>query len=59
MPHAVDSFLKLRPRLREVREQEDGWILALFDYEPKDMDVLGLLTELRNEGVISEFRREC
>jgi hypothetical protein len=58
MPQAVDSFLKLRPRLREVREQEDGWILALFDYDPKDMGVLGLLTELHNEGVISEFRRE-
>lgn len=58
MLQAVESFLKLRPRLREVREQEDGWILALFDYDPKDTDVLGLLTELHNEGVISEFRRE-
>ena len=58
MPQAVDSFLKLRSRLREVREQEDGWILALFDYDPKDVDVLCLLTELHNEGVIAEFRRE-
>jgi len=58
MPQAVDSFLKLRPRLSEVREQEDGWILAFFNYDPKDMAVLGLLTELHNEGVISEFRRE-
>jgi len=58
MAQAVETFLKLRPRLREVREQEDGWILALFDYDPKDADVLGLLTELHNSGVISEFRRE-
>lgn len=33
MSQAVDSFLKLRPRLREVREQDDGWIFALFDYD--------------------------
>jgi hypothetical protein len=58
MPQAVDSFLTLRSRLREVREQEDGWILALFDYDPKDVDVLYLLTELHNEGAIAEFRRE-
>lgn len=58
MPQAVDSFLKLRPRLREVREQEDGWILALLDYDSKDAGVLSLLTELHNEGVVSEFRRQ-
>lgn len=58
MLQAVDSFLKLRPCLREVREQEDGWILALFDYDLKDSGVLGLLTELHNEGVVSEFRRQ-
>ncbi|HOC55068.1 MAG TPA: hypothetical protein PKI20_05565 [Verrucomicrobiota bacterium] len=57
MPQAVDNFLRLRPSLRDVREQEDGWILALFDYEMKDMDRLSLLTELHNGGVIAEFRR--
>ena len=58
MLQAVDSFLKLRPLLREVRDQDDGWILALFDYDSKDAVVLALLTELHNDGVISEFRRE-
>src|ERR1039457_4143375 len=58
MLQAVESFLKLRQHLREVREQDDGWILALFDNAPTDTDMLGLLTKLYNEGVISEFRRE-
>ena len=58
MVPAVEGFLKLRPRLREVREQQDGWILALFDYDPKATDALDLLTELHNVGVISEVRRK-
>lgn len=58
MLQAVENFLKLRPCLREVREQEDGWILASFDYDSNDKDTPGLLTELHNEGVIAEIRRE-
>ena len=57
MEQAVETFLELRPRLREVREQQSGWILALFDYDPKDTGELALLTELHNEGVIAEVRR--
>jgi hypothetical protein len=58
MLQAVHSFLKLRQHLREVQEQDDGWILALFDYNPTDTNALSLLTELHNSGVISECRRE-
>jgi hypothetical protein len=54
----VETFLNLRPRLHDVREQEVGWILALFDYNSTDESALKLLTELCNEGVVSEIRRE-
>jgi hypothetical protein len=57
MPDAVDSFRKLRPLLREVREEKVGWILALFDYDPGDTAKVDLLKELYNDGVISEIRR--
>jgi hypothetical protein len=57
MSQAVESFLELRPRLREVREQENGWILALFDYDPKEASTLALINKLHNEGVIAEVRR--
>jgi hypothetical protein len=57
MVQAVDIFLKLRPRLREVREQESGWILASFDYDTTDTNALALLTELHNEGTIAEITR--
>jgi len=58
MLQAVNSFLKLRQHLRGVREQDDGWILGLFDYNPKDTDAVGLLAELHDTGVVSECRRE-
>lgn len=58
MHQAVESFLKLRPRLREVREQEDGWILASFDYDSANRDALDLIAALHNAGAVSEIRRE-
>lgn len=57
MSQAVETFFELRPRLREVREQENGWILALFDYDPKEAATLALINKLHNEGVIAEVRR--
>lgn len=57
MSPAVETFLELRPRLREVREQENGWVLALFDYDPNEAATLTLVNKLHNEGVIAEFRR--
>lgn len=57
MSRGVEAFLGLRSRLREVREQESGWILALFDYDANDAATLSLIEELHNEGVISECRR--
>lgn len=56
MRQAVETFLKLRPLLREVRE-ENGWILAVCDYDAKDTGTPGLLAGLHNEGVVSEIRR--
>jgi hypothetical protein len=58
MFQAVDMFLQLRTRLGVVREQDDGWILASLDYETSDSALKQLLTELHNDGVISEFRRD-
>jgi hypothetical protein len=57
MFQAVDSFLQLRARLRDVREQEHGWVLATIDYEATDAGLNKLLDELHNDGVIAEFRR--
>jgi hypothetical protein len=57
MFQAVDKFLQLRTRLREVREEDDGWILAILDYESSDSALKELLGKLHNEGVISEFRQ--
>lgn len=57
MPPTVDTLLKLRPRLRDALEKEDGWIVASFDYDPKDTNATALVTELHSEGVISEIRR--
>lgn len=51
-------FLQLRTRLRVVREQDDGWILATLDYESSDSALKELLGELHNDGVISEFRHD-
>ena len=58
MAREIDSFLKLRPRLRGVCEQEDGWILATLDYDSNDPSLLGLLAELQNQGVANEIRRD-
>jgi len=58
MLQTVEHFLKLRPLLRDVREQENGLILACLDYDSKDEDAQGLLTNLHNEGVVSEIRRD-
>src|SRR4051794_28833261 len=57
MTSAVERFLELRPRLKEVREDEGGWILADLDYNPNDASITGLLTDLHNEGVVAEVRR--
>jgi hypothetical protein len=56
MRQAVETFLKLRPRLREVQE-EKGWILALLEFDANDTATRKLLTDLHNEGVLSEIRR--
>jgi hypothetical protein len=57
MFQAVDSFLQLRPRLQNVREQEHGWVLATIDFKTSDTDLKTLLDKLHNEGVISELWR--
>lgn len=54
---AVDTFLQIRPRLRNVVEEEVGWITATLDYDPKDLELVGLLDQLQREGVVAEFRR--
>lgn len=58
MSQAVKSFLELRPRLREVREQESGWILGLFDFNPTDAASAALLSNLHNQGAVAEIRRD-
>lgn len=58
MSQAVKSFLELRQRLREVREQDSGWIVGLFDYDPRDAASNALLSTLHNQGAINEIRRE-
>lgn len=57
MSEAVKSFLELRKRLRNVREQSDGWIVGLFDYDSKDAAANRLLSTLHDEGAIKEIRR--
>src|SRR5258708_34419043 len=57
MACAIDIFLKLRPRLHEVREQASGWIFAAFDYGSNDTNTTALITELHNEGVIKVIMR--
>lgn len=58
MSQAVKYFLELRPRLREVREQESGWILGLFDYNPADAASATLISNLNNQGAVNEIRRD-
>jgi len=57
MTPAVEKFLQLRPRLKEVRDDEHGWILADLDYDPIEAGITAVLTELHNQGVIAEVRR--
>ena len=56
MHRAVETFLGLRPVLREVRE-DGGWIFAVLDYDWARADTQRLLADLHNNGVISEIRR--
>src|SRR5712671_6992041 len=57
MFQAVDNFVQLRSRLQDVQEQEQGWVLATLDYDPKDADLKDLLVKLYDDGVVSEIRR--
>ncbi|MCB1224723.1 MAG: hypothetical protein KDK99_02820 [Verrucomicrobiales bacterium] len=57
MSEVVKFFLQLRQRVRDVQEQGDGWIVALFDYDPKDAASNALLSALHGEGAIKEIRR--
>lgn len=55
MPEELDEFLKLRPRLDEVRE-DAGQLRAQLHFARTDDDVAELLFRLRESGVIREIR---
>jgi len=57
MAQVVESFLKFRSRLSQVREESDGWMLAVCDFDPKEPELTDLITRLYEEGVISELKR--
>jgi hypothetical protein len=57
MFQVVDTFLQIRPRLRDVKEGEDGWVTATLDYDANDIALIELLKQLQHEAVIAEFRR--
>ena len=57
MFQVVDTFIQIRPRLRDVKEGEDGWVTATLEFEPNDTALIELLNQLQHEAVIAEFRR--
>lgn len=57
MRPSVEKFLRLRPLLHEVRE-EDGWLIATLDFQPAKKELLDLLKELHTDGILFEIRRD-